>query len=159
MAVLSTTANSRATSRGRRAKRRLYFMTLAILVPYLPVLLMFFVNNVRYILPLDPYDPGALHRGEFDGMPWNSVILFPTRALDWATLNDRYSAILTAVPVFGFFGMSKDALNLYRVFLLALGLGRVWPALREEYDPDRGGTQIGSNSGTSGILTSSETTQ
>lgn len=153
MSALSS-ANSRATSRARRAKRRLYFMTLAILVPYLPVLLLIFVNNMNYLLPFQPYDFGATRRGELDGFPWSAVILLPTQALDFPTLNDRYIAVLTAIPVFGFFGMSKDAINVYRGYLVALGLGRLWPVLREEYDPD---SQAGSSA--TGILTSSETTQ
>ena len=154
MSALST-ANSRATSRVRRAKRRLYFMTLAILIPYLPVLLVIFVNNMHYLLPFQPYDFGAVRRGELDGYPWSAVILMPSQAIDFPTLNDRYIAVLTAIPVFGFFGLSKDAINVYRGYLVALGLGRLWPVLREEYDPDSEG---GSNT-TPGILTSSETTQ
>lgn len=150
-----STANSRATSRARRAKRRLYFMTLAILIPYLPVLLLIFANNVHYLLPFKHYDFGAVRRGEIDGHPWSAIVLLPIAALDFPTLNDRYIAVLTAIPVFGFFGMSKDAINMYRGYLVALGLGRLWPVLREEYDPD---SQVGS-SATAGILTSSETTQ
>lgn len=135
MSALSTT-NSRATSRTRRAKRRLYFMTLSILVPYLPLMLLYFVNNVRYLLPLDPYDFSAIHGGDVTGQPWNSIVLLPSKAIDWASMNDRFSAMLTAIPVFGFFGMSKEALNMYRVYLVALGFGRIWPVLNEEYDPD-----------------------
>lgn len=154
MSALSTT-NSRATSRTRRAKRRLYFMTLSILVPYLPLMLLYFVNNVRYLLPLDPYDFSAIHGGDVTGQPWNSIVLLPSKAIDWASMNDRFSAMLTAIPVFGFFGMSKEALNMYRVYLVALGFGRIWPVLNEEYDPD-GRSHYGSSQG---ILTSSETTQ
>ncbi|SPN98367.1 uncharacterized protein DNG_01412 [Cephalotrichum gorgonifer] len=154
-----STSNGRATSRARRAKRRLYFMTLAILVPYLPITLMYFINNIRYIVPLDPYDFGAVRRGEVDGLPWDSVILLPSRALDFATQNDRFTAILTVIPVFGFFGMSKDAINIYRRYLVALGLARIWPSLEGEYDPDRTGSRFGSSHGTSGIIASSTTTQ
>ena len=130
-------------------------MTLTILVPYLPVLLLFFANNLKYLLPLLPYDFGAVRRGAADGYPWDAVILLPSRAVDFATLNDRCVALLTAIPVFGFFGMSKDAINVYRKYLVALGMGRIWPVLGEEYDPD---SNVGS-SATQGILTSSETTQ
>lgn len=154
MSALST-SNSRATLRARRTKRRLYFMTLAILVPYLPVLLIFFYNNIRFIIPLQPFDMGAIRRGEVDGVPWDAIILLPTRAIDFPTLNDRFISMLTAIPVFVAFGMSKDAINVYRTYLVALGLGRIWPVLREDYDPD---SQAGS-SATPGILTSSETTQ
>ena len=154
MAALST-SNSRATLRARRAKRRLYFMTLVILIPYLPVLLLYFYNNIRFLLPLDPYDFDAVRHGEIDGVPWNAIIKLPTEAMDWATINDRFSAMLTALAVFAFFGMSQDAINVYRTYLVALGLGRFWPALLEEYDPDsHAGSSI-----TPGILTSSETTQ
>lgn len=154
MSALSTT-NSRATLRARRTKRRLYFMTLAILVPYLPLLIVLFVQNISLNTPLQPFDMGALRRGEIDGAPWNSVILLPTRGLDFATLNDRFTAIITAIPVFVAFGMTKDAINVYRAYLVALGLGRIWPVLKEEYDPD---SQVG-GSATPGILASSETTQ
>lgn len=154
MSALSS-ANSRATSRARRAKRRLYFMTLAILILYLPILIAIFLNNMKYLLPLQPYDFGAVRRGELDGYKWNAIILLPSQALDFPTLNDRYVAMLTAIPVFGFFGMSKDAINVYRRYLVALGFGTLWPGLREDYDPD---SQRGS-SATWGILTSSETTR
>lgn len=130
-------------------------MTLSILVPYLPLMLLYFVNNVRYLLPLDPFDFSAIHNGELTGVPWNSIILLPSKTLDWASMNDRFSAMLTAIPVFGFFGMSKEALNMYRVYLVALGFGRIWPVLNEEYDPD-GRSHYGNSQG---ILTSSETTQ
>lgn len=130
-------------------------MTLSILVPYLPLMLLYFVNNVRYLLPLDPFDFSAIHDGKVTGVPWNSIILLPSKAIDWASMNDRFSAMLTTIPVFGFFGMSKEALNMYRVYFVALGFGRIWPVLNEEYDPD-GRSHYGNSQG---ILTSSETTQ
>lgn len=47
--------------------------------------------------------------------------------------------------VFAFFGFGKDAINMYRTGLLALGLGRVFPSLRQEYRGSISGT-IGSYS-------------
>lgn len=153
MSALSS-SNSRAAARARRTKRRLYFMTLAILIPYLPILLMMFYMNMVYLLPLKPYSFAELHSNE-GPLPWKAIILLPSRAIDFVTTNDRFMCMLTAIPVFGFFGLSKDAINLYREYLVALGLGRCWPALKEEYNPD---ITTGS-AGERGILTSSETTQ
>lgn len=47
-----------------------------------------------------------------------------------------YLSIATTIPIFIFFGMTKDAMNSYRVVLLFFGLGKVFPQLHEEYDPD-----------------------
>lgn len=60
----------------------------------------------------------------------------PSSQIGWMFMNICYVPIVTAIPVFIFFGMTKDAMNCYRVILLYVGLGKVFPSLYEEYNPD-----------------------
>ncbi|ATY65288.1 a-pheromone receptor, partial [Cordyceps militaris] len=69
------------------------------------------------------------------------------RLNSFGSLNNGYISILTAIPIFLFFGMTKDAINSYRMVLVYIGLGKVWPDLRNEYDPDRKAMQTTTSSG------------
>ncbi|PKS11915.1 hypothetical protein jhhlp_001210 [Lomentospora prolificans] len=151
-----TTSNSVASNRARRARRRLYRMTTSIIVPYFPVAVLFGVNSIIHFGPFSAYDFSALRDGTRDGRPWNAIMLLPTSAIDVVALVDRYIAIVTAIPIFIFFGMTKDAMNMYRMGLLAVGLGRFFPRLEEEYDPDRKHLE---DLSATGILALSETSQ
>lgn len=135
-------------------------MTLSILTPYFPVCALFAVHNMLNYGSFAPLDVPALRAGRFDGIPWNTIFLTPTSSMDFGSLVDRYIAIITAFPVFLFFGLTKDAINTYRRAALVLGLGRPFPCLREEYDPDRRDfPSHGGPSTSSHILATSETTQ
>ncbi|CAI4211482.1 unnamed protein product [Parascedosporium putredinis] len=158
-AVLAT-SNSAASNRARRARRRLYFMTLSILAPYFPVCTLFAAHNMLNYGSFAPLDVPALRAGRVDNVPWNTIFLAPTSSMDFGSLVDRYIAIITAFPVFLFFGLTKDAINTYRRAALVLGLGCLFPCLREEYDPDRRYFPThGGPSASSHILATSETTQ
>lgn len=111
-------------------------MVISILVPFLPVIIILAVLNVNHASPLMPFDYDTIHKTQFP-FPWNTIIYLPSNQLEFAFINNCYISILSAVPVFVFFGMTKNAMNTYRRGCLRLGLGRVFPALRQEYDPDR----------------------
>lgn len=130
-------------------------MVLAILVPYLPVVITLAVLNILGAFPLQPFDYDLIHNRTWP-YPWSSVILVPSNGFTFILLNNCYINILAAIPVVLFFGMTKDAINSYRRGLLYFGLGHLFPKLQEEYDPDR--TTYGSNSGTSHLMDSSVST-
>ncbi|KAH6998681.1 pheromone A receptor-domain-containing protein [Ilyonectria sp. MPI-CAGE-AT-0026] len=135
--TVSALSNNRvANQRAQRAKRRLYLMVISILVPFLPVIIILAVLNVNHASPLMPFDYDTIHKTQFP-FPWNTIVYLPSNQLEFAFINNCYISILSAAPVFVFFGMTKNAMNTYRRGCLRVGLGRVFPALHQEYDPDR----------------------
>lgn len=128
--------NRVAAQRAQRTKRRLYLMVLSILIPFLPLVITLAVINLIDSTPLKPFDYDAIHNRGFP-FPWNSIIFLPSNNFGFAYMNICYIAILSAVPIFVFFGMTKDAMNSYRHGLLLLGFGCCFPGLHQEYDPDR----------------------
>ncbi|EGX96841.1 a-pheromone receptor PreA [Cordyceps militaris CM01] len=140
-------SNRAAFLRSQRAKRRLYLMVMSILVPFLPITITLCVLNVHTIGLLQPFNFNKIHHSNPGGIPWGAIIYVPSRLNSFGSLNNGYISILTAIPIFLFFGMTKDAINSYRMVLLYIGLGKVWPDLRNEYDPDRKAMQTTTSSG------------
>ncbi|KAK8041898.1 pheromone receptor [Apiospora rasikravindrae] len=128
-AALST--NGSAASRANRTRRRLYQMSLSILVPYVPVQLAFFVYNIRETGTFKTYDYYRIHHTD-DPYPWDSIVLVPSWLIPFPALNQPWIPIVTTIPIVLFFGMTTDALITYRRYALALGLGKCWPALRDK---------------------------
>lgn len=128
--------NRVASYRAQRTRRRLYLMVISIMTPYLPVNILMFVSNMVEAGGLKPFNYDQIHN-HATPYPWNSVVYITSDQASFQLLNIPYIGALTAIPIFVFFGMTKDAMNDYRRLLLCLGLGRVFPRLREEYDPDR----------------------
>ncbi|KAM4060171.1 pheromone A receptor domain-containing protein [Hirsutella rhossiliensis] len=129
-------SSRRANRRSQRTKRRLYMMVMSIVVPYLPVVIGLAIANVLEKPGRDPWDYNAIHHGA-SPLPWSTVALYPSTEINWASMNNCYISVLTAIPVFLFFGTTKDAVNEYRIAALFLGLDRLFPRLRNEYDPSR----------------------
>lgn len=148
MSALSS--NRAAALRSQRTKRRLYLMVVSIIVPFLPVLITFTALTMAHSLPLLPYSYKAAHHHDLPDLefspPWNTVAFVPSTEIALVLLNTPYISIVTAVPIFVFFGMTKDAINDYRKVCLFFGLGKFWPSLHEEYDPDRRALRSGSSS-------------
>lgn len=125
-------------------------MVISILAPFLPVVIALAVLNIINMGPLRPFDYNVIrnsHRQDSGGAmlpPWNTVVFLPLRELDFLFLNNCYICILSAVPIFLFFGMTKDAINSYRTVLLFFRLDRLFPSLGQEYDPDRAAFGSGS---------------
>ncbi|KND94858.1 Pheromone a factor receptor [Tolypocladium ophioglossoides CBS 100239] len=149
--VAKTTQTALSTSRtanrrSQRTRRRLYLMVTSILVPFFPVVIALAVVNVLANRPLLPFSYDAVHDHPFP-RPWNTITFIPSSMINWMYMNNCYIPILTVVPIFVFFGMTKDAMNQYRLAFLFVGLGDVFPRLKEEYNPDRGpsgGSSLGS---------------
>ncbi|TLD34317.1 hypothetical protein PspLS_00555 [Pyricularia sp. CBS 133598] len=126
--------NSGAVARSNRAKRKLYLMTVSIVAPYLPIQVAFLVINL-----MNTEGWFQLYSWEvFRSQPTlNGIMRVPSWQANWISMRVCYIAILSAIPIFIFFGTTKDAVNTWRGYCLAVGLGRIFPRLKEEYDPDR----------------------
>ncbi|KAL6833384.1 pheromone A receptor domain-containing protein [Trichoderma sp. SZMC 28015] len=109
-------SNPLAHVRNQRARRRLYLMVISILIPFLPVILALAAINIVNTLPLEPFDFKAIHSND-RSVPWNTIMYLPSSQIGWMFTNICYVPIVTAIPVFVFFGMTKDAMNCYRVIL------------------------------------------
>ncbi|KAL6823916.1 pheromone A receptor domain-containing protein [Trichoderma camerunense] len=109
-------SNPLAHVRNQRARRRLYLMVISILIPFLPVILALAAINIVNTLPLEPFDFKAIHSNE-RSVPWNTIMYLPSSQIGWMFTNICYVPIVTAIPVFVFFGMTKDAMNCYRVII------------------------------------------
>ncbi|KAL1889361.1 a-factor receptor [Sporothrix stenoceras] len=128
--------NSVAYARRQRARRKLYFMVLCILVPYTPIITAFCSVNLIEGWPWNfPSDFNTVH---YHGpVPYNSISVLSYTDLSFLSLNMSWIPVVSAFIAFVFFGTSKEAINIYREYLLAVGLGRLFPVLQEVYDPDR----------------------
>ncbi|KAL6791863.1 pheromone A receptor domain-containing protein [Trichoderma sp. SZMC 28012] len=111
-------SNPLAHVRNQRARRRLYLMVISILIPFLPVILALAAINIVNTLPLEPFDFKAIHSND-RSVPWNTIMYLPSSQIGWMFTNICYVPIVTAIPIFVFFGMTKDAMNCYRVILLS----------------------------------------
>ncbi|KAH6694712.1 pheromone receptor [Verticillium dahliae] len=141
-------SNSSASSRQNRTRRRLYFMTISVLIPYLPLQLAHAVLNGLSSFPLQPFDFHKI-RYEAAPFPWDSIVFMPSTQVPWIFLNNKYIPILTTVVIFIYFGITVDARRMYRHAVLAVGLGSMFPRLHHSdgYNfSDQSGS--GSRSGT-----------
>lgn len=142
------TTNRAAYLRSQRAKRRLYLMVMSILVPFLPITVTLCVLNVQSLGGVvQPFNFNEIHHSTTSPIPWAAIIFVPSRLIDFGSFNNGYISILTAIPIFLFFGMTKDAMNSYRLILVWFGLGKIWPSLYTEYDPDRKAMQASTSGG------------
>ncbi|KAL7901041.1 pheromone A receptor domain-containing protein [Trichoderma sp. SZMC 28014] len=128
--------NPLAQARSQRARRRLYLMVVSILVPYVPIAVGMAVVNWLVAGHLKPFDFNAIHNPAPGKLPWNTIVYVTSNNINWSFMDSCYLPIATTIPIFVFFGMTKDAMNCYREVLLFFGLGKVFPRLHEEYDPD-----------------------
>ncbi|KJZ74072.1 hypothetical protein HIM_06521 [Hirsutella minnesotensis 3608] len=143
----SALSNSgRANRRSQRTKRRLYMMVISILIPYLPLVILLAVGNVLQKPAREPFDYDAIHNHPHP-LPWSTILYAPASVIFWGMMNNCYMNVFAAIPIFIFFGTTKDAINQYRLGCLFLGLGRFFPRLKEEYDPDSGPATTGSSFG------------
>lgn len=132
---VAVSSNRQVNNRAQRTRRRLYLMVVCILIPYLPMILTLTVLNVLDLKELKPYSYDAIHK-HVEPYPWNTIVYLRSSELDFAYTNIAWIPILSAIPIFGFFGTTKDAMNDYRRLLLLFGLGKIFPRLYQEHDPD-----------------------
>ncbi|MCJ1248170.1 a-factor receptor [Trapelia coarctata] len=111
----------RATSSGLNKSRffRLFALAMILLVIILPVQFYILYQNTSF--PLQPYSWTRVH-----GPDWDSVILIPTLG---AVIFDRWIRIALGFIVFACFGIGGEATKLYKSWLVAVGLGYIFPVL------------------------------
>jgi pheromone a factor receptor len=88
----------------------------------LPTQLYFFYGNI--VFPKIRYSWKLIH----EPSAWNQIGLIPGGG---HALIDRWILSASAFLVFIFFGLGRDATEMYRGWLLAIGLGRIFPSLHE----------------------------
>ncbi|KAG8416600.1 hypothetical protein J3458_007175 [Metarhizium acridum] len=138
--------NRIAQQRSQRTRRKLYLMVISILVPFLPIVIALSVLNIMEMHGIKPYSYDQVHN-HASPFPWNTIIFFPSSRISWTYMNNCYIPIATAIPIFVFFGLTKDAINNYRQVFLLFGFGAIFPGLHNEYDPDRTVTTSGGSFG------------
>ena len=116
--ILSASSSSLTTSRFLR----LFFMSLVLVLGALPLQLYGLVENFSHY-EFKSYSWRRVHAH------WEDIILIPT--FGQVTV-DHWVQVAVGFTVFIFFGMGKDATKLYRSWLLAVGLGKIWPSLRRD---------------------------
>ncbi|KAK1751591.1 pheromone A receptor-domain-containing protein [Echria macrotheca] len=125
------------SARQHRVRRKLYFMTLGILIIVVPLILALLFLNVIDGKDYwsDPYDFDLIHYGP-DPFNINFITFTTSDLVRFVDMNINYIPTLAAMVVCFVFGTSAEAVNDYRRILLVLGLGCIFPKLREEYNPD-----------------------
>ncbi|KAL2256631.1 hypothetical protein VTK26DRAFT_1385 [Humicola hyalothermophila] len=121
-------------ARQHRVRKKLYFMTLWVIIVVLPIvlaLLVFYLLQGRSLWS-QPYDFYATH---FGPDPFNIYFISftTTDMLGWLDMTFDYIALLAGIVVFIPFGTTAEAINMYRKCLLAVRLGHIFPKLKNEY--------------------------
>nr|CAO78599.1 pheromone receptor 1 [Neurospora discreta] len=145
------------TARQKRLRRKLYFLTLSILVLVVPTVCVFFVFNLIQGWPWSlPFDLHRIHANI------NFVSFTTTERMEVSAVLTNYVPVVSSAAICITFGTTVEAYNQYRLVLVFLGLGKVWPKLYQEYDPDESGppselsTQTSSKSWWSSMTTNNK---
>lgn len=128
--------DSIATRRQHRVRKKLYFMTLCVIIVVLPITMFLFSANLRQSPPR-PLKFDAVH---FGPDPFNIYFIsFVTSDLmNWVDMGHNFLAEVAGIAIFIPFGTTTEALNMYRKCFLAIGLGHIFPKLRHRYQPRPG---------------------
>ena len=102
---------------------RLYLICIIWILVFTPMQIFIIANNARLVA--SPFKWRETH----DYAAYNEILLVPSHG---SVLIDRWFWIAAGVMVFAFFGFGREAINMYRTGLLAIGLGRLFPSLRPE---------------------------
>ncbi|KAK4157238.1 pheromone A receptor-domain-containing protein [Chaetomidium leptoderma] len=124
-----------AAARQERVRKKLYFIALVCIIIVLPLIMTIMFINIVEGAPWGlPYDFDALH---FGPDPFNQYFISFTTSneLSFYIMNIAFIGELAGIFVFIPFGTTPEALNMYRELLLAVGMGHVFPKLKEEYVP------------------------
>ncbi|KAI1346919.1 GPCR fungal pheromone mating factor [Xylaria sp. FL0043] len=137
-------SNSQASIRANRTRLRLYNMSLSILVVYLPVMLYYFVSNIKETLSsYRKYDYNRM-RWSATPYPWETILFVPSWLVPSSIMNQPWIPIATTAAIVAFFGMTTEALQTYRQYAEYLGFGTCWSKLR------KGSDQVSSSADESG---------
>jgi len=108
-------------------------MTTAILVPYTILEFCFLGYNLVTGWPWTraPDVYGTRNSGFFD-----IAVAFRYTEAHWLALNVSWVPVVSVAVICLWYSTSAEAVNTYREYLLAVGLGCVWPRLREPFTLD-----------------------
>nr|CCI69947.1 pheromone receptor 1 [Neurospora sp. 'minuta'] len=119
------------TARQKRLRRKLYFLTLSILVLVVPIVCVFFVFNLILGWPWSlPFNFHRIHANI------NFVSFTTTERMQVTAVLTNYVPVVSSAAICITFGTTVEAYNQYRLVLVFLGFGKIWPKLYQEYDPD-----------------------
>lgn len=104
---------------------RLYIVCIIWILGYIPVECYVFYVNFHH-RQLEPFSWSAIH----DPEQWKVIAMIPSGG---KVVFDRWIWLSCGFVVFVFLGLGRDAVNMYRKNLLAMGLGRCFPSLEEEF--------------------------
>ncbi|KAI0908782.1 pheromone A receptor-domain-containing protein [Ustulina deusta] len=123
-------SNSQVSIRANRTRLRLYNMSLSILVVYLPVMLYYFICNLRDTL--SSYKNYDYHRIRWSATPypWDTVLFVPSWIIPSSILNQPWIPIATTAAIVAFFGMTTEARQIYRQYAEDTGLAACFRKLR-----------------------------
>ncbi|KAK4983391.1 a-factor receptor [Elasticomyces elasticus] len=102
---------------------RLFLISLTILLGFVPLQMYVFYRNIIY--PHLPYSWSAVH----DPYAWSQIVVVP------ASIFDRWARTVAGILVFLYFGLGKDAVGMYKTWLLATGLKEIFPRLNLRSSP------------------------
>ncbi|KAI9818438.1 MAG: a-factor receptor [Pycnora praestabilis] len=111
-----------STSLNKSRFLRLFIISVVLTVIFLPVQLYLFSVNMSF--PRLPYSWDLVH-----GPQWWNIVMVPTGGV---VEFDRWIWIASGFLLFIFFGLGKDALDMYRRALVSLGIAKVFPSLTQQ---------------------------
>ena len=103
---------------------RLYIICIVWIVCYIPV--ECYTLYLNFNGQHDSYSWSSTH----DPENWAVIIMVPSGG---KAMFARWLWLSCGFVVFVFFGFGRDAVNMYRTALLAIGLGRMFPSLKQDY--------------------------
>ena len=115
-AAILGSSNSKLT---KSRFKRLFLMSATLIVIVLPVQFYVLAQNASY--PFLRYDWNAVH-----GQTWQDIVMVPTEG---AVFYDRWVHIAIGMGMFFFFGLGAEAIKMYRGWLLACGMDKIFPGL------------------------------
>lgn len=98
---------------------RLFVMSFIMILAITPIQIFVFITNIA--VPHHAFSWRGIHSED-----WNTIIKVPTGGV---VIYDRWLRLACGILVFMFFGTGRDAMTMYRAWLIKLGLGRVFPSL------------------------------
>lgn len=112
-------SNSSSTLKTKRRFARLLIMSLVLIFVLLPVQAYVLIWNVQGGPYLTVY--------RWNRSKWHDIVVIPTGG---EVQFDRWLQAVFGFGIFALFGAGRDAREMYRMALLRIGMGKIWPCLR-----------------------------
>ncbi|KAI0554086.1 pheromone A receptor-domain-containing protein [Xylaria curta] len=129
-------SDGEASIRANRTRRRLYNMSLSILVVYVPIMIYFLICNVKDTLSsYKAYDYNRMHWSATP-YPWETILFVPSWIIPSDVMNQPWISIATTVVIVAFFGMTMEARQIYRQYAGYLRLQICFQKLKWKKDQD-----------------------